>query len=75
MPSPELEEAARQIADAFAPSLLTGKDVTVVVVVGDGEGWSMALRGSLPVAVKALEAAHDDALRGEGFRPYDPAVA
>jgi hypothetical protein len=75
MPARELTEAARDVADAFAPGLLVGEGRTLVIIVCDEDGWSYALRGSLPHAVKALEAAVEDARRGEGFAPFSPPVA
>lgn len=75
MPSKATVKHAEQVADAFGPSLLVGEDLTLVVLVCDAEGWNYCLRGSLPHAIKGLQAALDDALNGEGFAPYNPTVA
>lgn len=71
----EMGNKANEVADQFAPAMLAGAGVTLMVIVCNEDGWGLALRGSRPHAITALEAAIQDVRAGDGYKPFDPVVA
>ncbi len=68
MTNDQVQELARATADELRSKMIFEPGAVVVVILASGSGWASSVRGEPYRVVYALQKAHEDAKKQEGWK-------